>query len=216
MSHIAEHDFEPLAGLPGELPRGEVVLWQGRPDWRGLARYAFHVRKLSGYFAVLLALRGWQLAPEGATVMLQGLAMAGALALVALGLLLLGARLIAGSTCYTLTNHRLVIRSGVALPISVNLPFSRAVAAALKERPDGSGDLALRMADGTRPSWVVLWPHVRPWHWFSVQPALRAIPDARRVARLLTGALRREAGEPAGETRIDPLPLTPSMGGSAH
>ena len=32
---------EPVPGLPGHLPPGEVVLWQGRPDaWR-LAREAF-------------------------------------------------------------------------------------------------------------------------------------------------------------------------------
>ena len=50
-----EHEFEPQHGLPEELPAGEAILWQGSPDWRRLARSAFHVDLVAGYFAVLLA-----------------------------------------------------------------------------------------------------------------------------------------------------------------
>ena len=49
-----EHEFEAAPGLPEPLPRGERLLWQGRPDWRQLALHAFHVRKLAFYFAFML------------------------------------------------------------------------------------------------------------------------------------------------------------------
>ena len=38
-----EHEFEAVTGLPEPLPAGERVLWQGSPDWRALAREAFHL-----------------------------------------------------------------------------------------------------------------------------------------------------------------------------
>ncbi|MEX0309059.1 MAG: hypothetical protein AB3N17_02320 [Tateyamaria sp.] len=34
----------------------------------------------------------------------------------------------------------------------------------------------------------MLWPHARPWRFGSTQPALRCIPDAERVARILADA----------------------------
>jgi len=61
---MEDHDdfaFEPVPGLPEHLPRGETLLWQGSPDWRGLARSAFHVRKVAVYFAILLA---WQIVSD--------------------------------------------------------------------------------------------------------------------------------------------------------
>ena len=56
------------------------------------------------------------------------------LALVAVGLPALLAWLYARTTVYTITNRRVVMRFGVALPMSLNLPF-RMVAAAGLQRP---------------------------------------------------------------------------------
>ena len=42
-------------GLPERLPDGERLLWQGAPDWRALARQAFHVRGLAIYFGAIVA-----------------------------------------------------------------------------------------------------------------------------------------------------------------
>ncbi|WP_232824387.1 hypothetical protein [Blastomonas sp. UPD001] len=53
---ITEYDEEPVRGLPGELPQGETLLWQGSPDWRLLARSAFFTRIVGLYFAALVAL----------------------------------------------------------------------------------------------------------------------------------------------------------------
>ena len=56
---MTEYEVEPIPGLPGLLPPGEQILWQGSPDGRALARSAFHVRIVAGYFAILSA---WALA----------------------------------------------------------------------------------------------------------------------------------------------------------
>ena len=52
MSHD-EYAVEPIPGLPEEPPRGEVILWQGRPQWWPTARRAFQINKVALYFLVL-------------------------------------------------------------------------------------------------------------------------------------------------------------------
>ena len=63
-----EHEFEAARGLPEALPEGEVQLWQGSPDARLLARQALHLDVVAGYFALLLAWRGYTSWAEGATL----------------------------------------------------------------------------------------------------------------------------------------------------
>jgi hypothetical protein len=43
-------------------------------------------------------------------------------------------------------------------------------------------------------SYLVCWPHVRPWR-FQTQPALRCIPNARRVAQLLAIHAEERVGQ---------------------
>ena len=57
MQTYTEHEFEAAPGLPEALPAGERILWQGSPDWKLLAAEAFHVRRLSLYFALMIALQ---------------------------------------------------------------------------------------------------------------------------------------------------------------
>ncbi|MDZ7599697.1 MAG: hypothetical protein U5J82_15775 [Desulfobacterales bacterium] len=46
-------------------------------------------------------------------------------------------------------------------------------------------------------SYLVCWPHVRPWHMRHTEPALRCIPDAERIARLLAEAAETRRRRPA-------------------
>ena len=66
---MTEYENEPIPGLPGRLPPGERILWQGSPEWRALARTAFHTRLVAGYFAALVGgragVRRWQLRRRG-------------------------------------------------------------------------------------------------------------------------------------------------------
>jgi len=53
---VSEYEHEPIRGLPGDLPPGERILWQGAPDWRVLCRTALHPGWVAGYFALFAAL----------------------------------------------------------------------------------------------------------------------------------------------------------------
>ena len=212
MSHaIQEHEYEAARGLPEPLPPGETLLWQGSPDWLLLARRAFHVRKLAVYFALLLA---WRVAGTladggGALALARDLAFTLPLAALGLGLTLLLAWMSARTTIYTLTDRRLVLRLGIVLTVTFNLPFSRIESAALRLEPhdaQGRGDIAITLAAGERIAYLHLWPHARPWQLKRPQPLLRALPDAAPVAQLLAQALARHAGQ-------DVAPLRPLASG---
>jgi hypothetical protein len=60
---------------------------------------------------------------------------------------------------------------------------------------DGSGDIPLLLAGETRVGYVTLWPHARPWKMKRVQPMMRSVPDAARVAQLLARALAASSGQ---------------------
>ena len=188
---MREHEAEPVPGLPERLPAGERLLWQGAPTWRGLARHAFRTRIVAGYFGVLV---GWRVAvvlADGAGVaeaLVAGLWIAG-LGAAAVGVLSALAWLMARSTLYTITDRRLVMRFGVALPMTINVPFALVQGASVRRRRDG-GDISLEIARPNKISYLVLWPNVRPWHMAAPQPTLRALADPQPVADLLAEALQ--------------------------
>ena len=186
-----EYGYEPIAGLPGDLPEGEYVLWQASPGWESLAKRVFQVYTASLYFVVLIAGHAIYRIVDGASVsVLTGtLAWQGALALTVIGILAFLAKLYADSTIYTITNRRLVIRSGVALPMIVNLPLAKVESAGLRRLRDGTGDITFLPLEGTKVYWLMLWPHVRPFNFRRVQPLLRGIQDPDSVARLLVNII---------------------------
>ena len=61
MSHD-DFAFEPIPGLPGTPPRGETLLWQGRPDTWRLAVEAYGMWWVMGWFAALILWMYWQIA----------------------------------------------------------------------------------------------------------------------------------------------------------
>lgn len=210
-----EHEFEAQYGLPERLPAGERILWQGSPDWRVLARSAFHARKVALYFALLLGVRFALLVSGGAGIADALVRTAWVAPLPALGLaLLLGmAWLSARTTVYTLTDRRLVLRIGIVLTMTFNIPLRRVESAGVHLERSGHGDLPIVLKSPDRIPWAQLWPHNRPWHLRRPQPMLRAVPDADRVARLLAEAWRA-AQAPAGDVRDEPS-RAPQARGSA-
>lgn len=183
---IAEHDDEPVTGLPGFLPDGEHIIWQGKPDWKRLALSAFHVRLVAIYFGVLAALGIVQALRGAATWTGIGITLAiGALGIAILALIAWGT---ARATVYTLTNRRVVMRIGIALPTCINLPLPRIRGADLALFADGTGDLPLSLDGAQRLGYLQLWPHARPWHLKEPQPMLRAVADGQHVAALLARA----------------------------
>jgi len=191
---IVEYDSEPVRGLPGNLPQGERILWQGSPDPVRLAIHAYHIRAVAIYF-VALAAWGAVNAARGVESWL-GIGATIVVGLVALAVIALIAWGAARTTVYTLTNKRIVLRFGIALPKCVNLPLSKIGSADLSMQGASMGDIALSLTERQRLGWLQMWPHARPWQLKDVQPMLRSISDAKNVAGLLARTISAAQGTP--------------------
>ena len=181
---MSEYEHEPIPGLPGIPPAGETILWQGSPDRRALARTAFHTRLVAAYFVVLAA---WALigaVSDGVTAAgdLAGFAMTVIAGIAAVGLLNLLAWGSARTTIYTLTNRRIVLRIGMALPKCINLPLGLIEKIDVAAGANGTGDVAIAVAGRQRLGYLALWPHARAWKIGNPQPTMRALPDAATTA----------------------------------
>jgi hypothetical protein len=181
-------EIEPVVGLPRNLPPGEHIVWQGRPDWRAMARTTFKTRWVALYFVTFfLAHLGLSLRDHQS---LQRVWMGLGLAVACLAILYFLAWLNAGAAMYTITSKRVVMRVGVALPLTWNLPFKRLAAADLKVRKEGDGDIVLHLVAPDRIAWLQLWPHAQPGKLTKARPALRSIAQPTHVAKLLAEAMR--------------------------
>ena len=119
---MSEDDFavEPIEGLPELLPKGEVILWLGRPNWLQLTIESLNLWWIIGYFGLLAT---WRLLtvidymPLGTaiSVIIPFLFIA---ALAGLLLCIVG-YVQAKATLYTITNKRVVMRIGAALTLSL-------------------------------------------------------------------------------------------------
>jgi hypothetical protein len=189
-----EHEFEAAPGLPELLPEGEHIVWQAAPDWKQLAIHAFHVRKIAIYFSLmwLLQLAHFLDQGEATAYIVKQCGTSLVLAVVALGLLSISAYYAAQTALYTLTNRRVVMRIGIVLSLTFNVPLRRIVAADLGRINDDSGDIALQLNSADRIAWLHLWPHARAWHVKQPQPTMRCLPDAEKLAHALAQAWQAE------------------------
>ena len=185
----------PPRGLPYHLPQGERLLWQGAPDWRVLARRAFHARKIAVYFGLIVlwvavsALRDGTPPGEAALAVLRAVAVGA----VPVALICAYAWIVSRMTVYTITDRRVALRVGIALPVTINLPFARIAGASLKSDADGTGGIALSLAGTDKLAYAVIWPHARPWRFGRPEPMLRSLRDVQPVAVILARALAASA-----------------------
>jgi hypothetical protein len=190
--HEHEHEFEAQLGLPERLPKGERILWQGSPDAKVLARQVFHLRSLVVYFSAILALRGAFVLWDGGTLMaaLKAVGLVAPLAALAIGMAWGMAIMCARTTVYTITTKRVVMRIGIVLNLSFNLPLVRLEGAGLRDTGLGTGDIPLTLAKEDHIAYLHLWPHARPWRSARPEPMLRCVPDAAHVSAVLAQAWR--------------------------
>jgi hypothetical protein len=194
-----KQDFSQFKKLPAPLPVGERVIWQGKPSFNGLALRSFHIREVSIYFGALLIWRLWSDWSHGLSA---GEAVVSALWLIAPAIsavaVLAGlAWLFRRAACYTITSKRVLFQFGAALPMTMNIPLGKIASADLRTYRDGSGDIPLKLSDGGRVSYLLLWPHNRPWRLRAPEPMLNSIPDAAGVAAKLAEALTGKPGPSA-------------------
>jgi hypothetical protein len=212
MSH---EEFSSVRELPGPLPPGERILWQGGPNWLSLFLHAFHGQALAIYFGLLLALRAWTVMSEGGTAAAAAssvLILLG-LALCALSMIALLAWLTARASYYTITSARLVMHIGIVLEITFNLPFKVIESANLRRYGDDTGDIAVTFNTGDRIAYLNLWPHARPWRFKRTEPMMRAVPRPGQVAEILARALAESAD--SASRFIDLAPASNEKSGTA-
>lgn len=196
MSHD-DFDQEPINGLPELPPEGEVILWQGRPDWWALTKESLSLYWVIGYFLFLFAWRFIVMSDQFTLAQ----SFSGSFPFVILGgitcgLLMITAYVQARATVYTITNRRVAMRIGAALTVTLNLPYTQIANATLDLRKSGTGTIALDLIGDNKLSYLVCWPHVRPWVMRQTQPALRCIPDAANIANMLSDAAEKRISSP--------------------
>ena len=197
-----------------KLMPGERIIWQGRPDWRAVARDVLHIRILAAYFALTLI---WEFAADRADGWspLQTLWRGTGLFMTSLVIVSLCAGYawaIARTTRYTLTTERCILNYGVALTATLSVPLSRIASVAVDPRGDRKGDILLAPKSGPRLGYMKLWPHARPWRWSRAEPMLRGIPDAMTVATVISQAAKDAAPGVMHATpadRAQPGPILP-------
>jgi hypothetical protein len=186
-----------LPGVEEALPPGERVLWSGRPELWPLAFRVLHLRALVGYWVVATGFLVFGRGGDGRSLWAD-LAWMGVIALVGTVLIVAGAAVVRATTLYALTERRVVLRIGVALPVVLNLPLHRIESVDLRLWERGRGDVVLTPKAGEGFGWALLWPHLRPWNFAAPQPALKAIPNAGEVGRQIAAQAQRVQASEGG------------------
>lgn len=207
---------EYIDGIPHALPAGERVLWQGAPDVRAVARHVFHQRGVALYFAAMLAL--WVVGTSESltsATFAAGLALRTALAVAVLGVLEALARIVARTTVYAVTDRRVVMRVGMVIPMSINIPFALLTSADVGAFRDGTGQLSLSLEKGHRIAYIALWPHCRVFTFNQPLPVLRGLLEPSVVGELLANAVSKANESAATEHETAPTGSATSSGSPA-
>ena len=208
---MSQDDFEiePVKGLPETPPQGEVILWQGKPNWWALSKESLNLYWVAAYFVFLAA---WRFTAV-VDLMPLGEAIGASVPFLILGAItcaiLMGiAWTQAFYTVYTVTNRRVAMRIGAALNVTLNLPYTQIRNANLDLRKTGTGTIAFDLMGTTRSSYLVCWPQVRPWKISPTQPALRCINDAEEIASMISEAAHARVSTPQfARTSDAPMPV---------
>ena len=196
--------------LPADIPPGERILWFGRPEPISLWRRAYRADWVGAWFAAMTV---WNLVSvsqsDGLSAGFVSAVRTLGFGAAALALLSLLALLSARTTLYVVTERRVVVKTGVALPMFINVPFTQVASAHLRVFADGAGDVTLGLTDKQRIPYLALWPSARPLRFSSPEPALRGVAHAREVAETLGRALthasaRAPSAAPTPAAHSDP------------
>lgn len=213
-----EHEFEPQFGLPERLPGNERVLWQGTPSRTRIAHEVFHLRAIAIYFATIIVLRFvFHYHDTGSVI--EALANATwLLPVFGTGLALLWglAHGVARTTVYTITDRRVVMRVGIVLSLTFNLPFARIRSAQVARRGPSGGDIVLELVEGDKIAWAHLWPHLRPWCFTWPQPMLRGLDEVEAPAGLLRDAWLASRQQADGAALVTGFPEVGARMGEPH
>jgi hypothetical protein len=192
-----------IRGVPHPLPAGEHVLWEGAPSPGAMATHVFHRRLFALYFA---AITMWWVATTtvvfGSSDFMIGLAGRLGLAFAVLAIVEVLSRVSARTTWYAITNRRVVLKIGMVIEMSINIPFSTIESAGVGTFRDGTGQVLLSLVKSNRLAYIALWPHCRVFSINQPQPILRGLADAQHVGTLLANAVA-EASVDDSNSRVE-------------
>jgi hypothetical protein len=196
---------EYIRGVPHPLPEGERLLWQGAPTMKAVATHVFHWRLVVAYFAAMLAL--WAVTTEhqpGSEVYVAGAVVRVSLAAFVLLAVLGLSRAVATTSWYAITSRRVVMRVGMAFPMSINIPFTLLESAGVGRFKDGTGQVTMSITKGNRIAYIAMWPHCRVFRFTQPEPVLRGLEEPQQVAEILAKAVADAADE---SMRVERSPL---------
>ncbi len=206
-----------IRGVPHALPDGEHLLWEGAPAAGLIAKHVFHRAIVLGYFAVVTG--WWAISTYGTVTGTDFLAMFGVrllLAGIVIGVVEYLARTVARTTVYALTSKRLVLKIGMVLPMTINLPLRLLQDAGVARFRDGSGQIALTLVPGDRLAYIALWPHCKMFKLNQPSPVLRGLSDPDRVGGLLRDAIIADAAADAESSVTTAVPSRPPLSAASH
>ena len=194
-------DLRHVHGVDEPLPADEAILWQVGPDWRQVAFRSLALKPILLWLGALGIVRLGYLMLDGAHVQTMAAAVAWLVvcALAVSALLGLYAWGVGKTTRYYLTNRRIIIRCGVALDKTINVPLSKVESAGIQETGNNQGNIALTLEPDSKIGYLVLWPHVRAARGARAEPVLLAVSGVDRLARTLTDAWMSEQNRLAEE-----------------
>ena len=189
------------ANFAENLPADEVLIWQGRPEANAIAIRAMYLWYVVAYLFGLVVLRTGYLVMGDAPISEWSalLAWQSLASLFIVGVIVGLSVLYGKTTIYSLTNRRLILRTGAAVPIHVNFPLEQIASADLKVFSDGTGDIALKLENSDKLYWLLLWPNVRSWWVRPLQPLLRGLRDFELAASTLASAAKAESTVSLGQ-----------------
>jgi len=183
-----------IRGVPHPLPAGEHVLWEGAPTGRATATHVFHRRLFALYFAAITVYWAATTALSvGSSDFIAGLGVRLGLAFAVLAIVEVLSRVSARTTRYAITNRRVVLKIGMVIEMSINIPFSTIESAGVGTFRDGTGQVMLSLVKTNRLAYIALWPHCRVFSINHPQPILRGLVDAPHVGALLANAVAEAA-----------------------
>ncbi len=183
-----------IRGVPHPLPIGETILWEGAPMARAVARHAFYQRALLAYFLAMVLV--WAIfTPNalGSSDFLIGLGVRLGLTAAVMTVVEILSIVVARTTWYAITNKRVVLRIGMVIPMSINIPFALLESAGAGSFKDGTGQVTLKMMPGNRLAYIALWPHCRMRNLNNPEPVLRALQAPAAVGGVLADAVAAAA-----------------------
>ncbi|MEM8983288.1 MAG: photosynthetic complex putative assembly protein PuhB [Pseudomonadota bacterium] len=203
-----------LGSKPANEESAEAILWEGQPTNSGMFWRAFGARWIALYLAVLLVYRVVDaLGSNGGTAAVTGAIVSVAVLTAILATIIGGlAYLTTRASAYTITDRRVIIDLGVALPMRVDVPIRLIQRADLLRHSDGSGDIVFTLTGEDRAKYFVFWPHVRPFRWLRVQPTLRSIVDIDGATRALATASGSQPDVRVNAATVAPLATADSQG----